>query len=190
MSGDARRGQTPKKRGRPWVKPFLESLRLTGNVSEACRAADLGCRDTAYKLYRGDPEFARLWDEAVDEAMDRLEEEARRRAVDGTRRPVFYKGVQVGAVREYSDLLLIFLLKGGRPEKYRERAAVEHTGRKGGPLQVRHEHTIDPSAFAAAFESFARAVLGEGVAAVREDGTTESLDSPPAAPEAGPLPPP
>ena len=33
----------------------------------------------------------------------------------------WYKGKAGGTVREYSDLLLIFLLKGMRPEKYRER---------------------------------------------------------------------
>jgi hypothetical protein len=30
---------------------------------------------------------------------------------------------------EYSDTLLIFLLKGARPEKYRERADVRHSGK-------------------------------------------------------------
>jgi hypothetical protein len=30
-------------------------------------------------------------------------------------------GRQVGSIREYSDMLLIFLLKGLRPAKYRER---------------------------------------------------------------------
>jgi hypothetical protein len=34
---------------------------------------------------------------------------------------------------EYSDTLLIFLLKGIRPEKYRER--FEHSGPEGGPIE-------------------------------------------------------
>jgi hypothetical protein len=40
---------------------------------------------------------------------------------------VFYQGQQFATVRKYSDTLLIFLLKGRKPERYRER--VEHSGR-------------------------------------------------------------
>ena len=58
--------------------------------------------------------------------MDDLELEARRRAVEGTERPVFYQGGEVGYVREYSDTLLIFLLKAHRPNKFRERVEHEH----------------------------------------------------------------
>ncbi len=36
----------------------------------------------------------------------------------------WYKGKPGGTVREYSDILLIFLLKALRPEKYRERVEV------------------------------------------------------------------
>jgi hypothetical protein len=38
------------------------------------------------------------------------------------------------AVREYSDTLLIFLLKGMRPQKYRDQARVEHTAPDGGGI--------------------------------------------------------
>ncbi|MBX6773030.1 MAG: hypothetical protein IRY83_14975 [Chloroflexi bacterium] len=64
--------------------------------------------------------------------MDALEAEAWRRAVDGVERPVYQNGQRVGAVREYSDTLLIFLLKGGRPQKYRER--YELSGPQSQPL--------------------------------------------------------
>ena len=37
---------------------------------------------------------------------------------------MFWQGQVVGAVRKYSDTLLIFLLKSRRPEIYRERAEV------------------------------------------------------------------
>ncbi len=61
------------------------------------------------------------WAEALREACDILEGEAWRRAVQGVERPIHYQGAQVDTIREYSDTLLIFLLKGARPEKYRER---------------------------------------------------------------------
>jgi hypothetical protein len=68
---------------------------------------------------------------------DQLEQEARRRAHDGVRKPVYQGGKRVGYIQEYSDTLLIFLLKGLRPEKYRER--FEHSGAGGGPLQLSWE---------------------------------------------------
>ena len=54
----------------------------------------------------------------------------------GVDEPVFYQGAQCGAVRKYSDTLLIFMLKARRPEKYRERANVELTGQGGGPVEL------------------------------------------------------
>ncbi len=39
----------------------------------------------------------------------------------------WYKGVAGGTVRRYSDNLLMFLLKGARPEQYRERYEVRGT---------------------------------------------------------------
>ena len=70
-----------------------------------------------------------------------LEEEARRRAYVGFDEPVFGSGghgigtVQVGVIRKYSDTLLIFLLKGIRPGKFRENHKHEHTGLNGGPIR-------------------------------------------------------
>jgi hypothetical protein len=54
-----------------------------------------------------------------EEAIGGLEDEAVRRAYEGWLKPVFYQGRQCGAVRRYSDKLLMFLLKGWRPERYR-----------------------------------------------------------------------
>ncbi|MDP2936788.1 MAG: hypothetical protein Q8O86_09895 [Dehalococcoidia bacterium] len=57
----------------------------------------------------------------------------------GTEKPVFQGGQQVGVVREYSDVLLIFLLKGARPEKYRDnlKADVNHSGQVSLPDVVK-----------------------------------------------------
>ncbi len=45
--------------------------------------------------------------------------------LEGVEEPVgWYKGVPGGTVRRYSDVLLMFLLKALRPEKYRERVEV------------------------------------------------------------------
>jgi hypothetical protein len=112
--------RTPKKRA-----SFLAALRSTGgNVSRSCEKAVLS-RVAAYDWRAADPQFAREWDEAVEFGTDELEEEARRRAFTGVDEPVFYQGEVCGEVRKYSDTLLIFLLKGRRPDRYRERVTID-----------------------------------------------------------------
>ena len=59
-----------------------------------------------------DPEYAEAFRDAHQEACDSLRSEARRRAVEGVVKPVYYQGVECGGIREYSDTLLIFLMKG------------------------------------------------------------------------------
>jgi hypothetical protein len=105
--------RTPKRR-----KAFLAALSKTANVTHACTFAPMS-RDAAYKWRAADPEFKKEWEDAIEKGTDLLVLEARRRAFRGTRKPVFYKGAIAGYIREYSDVLLMFLIKERRPE-YRE----------------------------------------------------------------------
>lgn len=98
-----------------------------GNVSRACEAVDIA-RMTAYEWRNEDPVFAAAWDRAKAIGIEALEDEATRRAFEGTDKPVFHLGVQCGTIREYSDTLTIFLLKGAKPETYRERTDVNMSG--------------------------------------------------------------
>ncbi|MGI9068560.1 MAG: hypothetical protein ACR2HX_19430 [Pyrinomonadaceae bacterium] len=106
-----------------WRKAFLASLAECGNVRAAAQAANVDPK-TCYNNRKDDPEFAAEWQAALDLAADVLEEEAWRRAHKGVGEPVFYKGEICGTVQKYSDLLLMFLLKGLRPEKFREKVYV------------------------------------------------------------------
>jgi hypothetical protein len=120
---------------------FIQKLISTGgNVSRACQAINIS-RGCAYDHKKNDTDFAALWEQAVEKGLDDLEQEARRRAFKGTKKPVYQKGTCVGYIQEYSDTLLIFLLKGGRPEKYRERFEVNSTVQ--GSLDVNIEFEID-----------------------------------------------
>lgn len=111
--------RTPEK-----GEKFLKTLRQTGgNVSRACKAEGIA-RRTAYDWRNDDADFAAAWDEAVEAGLDDLEQEAYRRAFRGTRKPVYQGGKLAGHVQEYSDTLAIFLLKGGRPNKYRDRQEI------------------------------------------------------------------
>jgi hypothetical protein len=101
---------------------FIKELAKTGNVSAAARAAGVS-RSHAYALRASESGLSSEWADALEAAVDTLEEEARRRAIDGIDSPHFHQGQVTGTVKKYSDSLLMFLLKAHRPERYRERAA-------------------------------------------------------------------
>ena len=81
-----------------------------------------------YDLRDDDASFRDEWDEAVEAGTEHIEQELKRRAVDGWEEPVWHQGVEVGAVKKHSDTLLIFMLKGRKPQKYRENSSIEHSG--------------------------------------------------------------
>lgn len=118
---------SPRVRARAKVA-FIRKLAETGNVTEACRGL-LFSRKTLYEWKESHDAFRKLWDEALDIATDALETEARRRAVDGWDEPVYHQGKKVGKIKRYSDRMLEILLKGHRPEKFRERVDLKHSGR-------------------------------------------------------------
>ena len=111
---------TQRKVGRSWRPLFLDTLRRTGNVRLAANNADVA-RQVAYRARDRSDKFRADWDEAIEEARELLEAEARRRAAIGVDEPVFYKGQVVGQIRKYSDNLLMFLLKAHWPEKFRDK---------------------------------------------------------------------
>lgn len=111
---------TPEKAAPVWEKGFLAALAETGVVRYACRAAGCDPKDV-YARRKVNPEFAAAWAQALEDAADSLEEAAVTRARDGVVEVVVGKNGELHENRKYSDTLLIFLLKGARPEKYRER---------------------------------------------------------------------
>ena len=111
---------------------FLEALAATGIVSTAVKIAGTS-RTRVYTLRKKNPSFAAAWEEAEEKAADALEAEAWRRAVDGVAEPLVSGGKLVSdstgqpiAIRRYSDVLLIALLKARRPERFKDRTAIEH----------------------------------------------------------------
>ena len=106
---------------------FLQTLAETGSVINAVRIAGTS-RTRVYELRKVDPAFAAAWAEAEDIAVDQLEDEARRRAVEGVPEPLVRAGKlvldnngQPITVRRYSDSLLTTLIKARRPPR-RERS--------------------------------------------------------------------
>jgi hypothetical protein len=113
----------------------IEAYREHGTVSNACRVSGIA-RSTWYRWINESVEFAEQVKDAEMDAAEALEEEARRRAAEGIDEPVYYQGRVVGYIKRYSDNLLMFLLKGAMPDKYKERTAQEVSGPGGGPIQT------------------------------------------------------
>ena len=127
-------------------KDFLDALAQTANVSKSCEMVNLK-RRRVYRWRDADEQFAKLWADAEELGVRAMEDECVRRGVDGTPKPVFHKGEVCGHIQEYSDVLLIFMLKSKRPHIYRDHTSIEMSGKGGKPIEHEHKHkhthTID-----------------------------------------------
>jgi hypothetical protein len=135
---------------------FLAAFVATASITRAAAAVPIE-RGMHYRWLSEDPEYLTAFGAAREQAAQTLEDEAVRRAHEGIDEPVVYQGdlcfplettiAEDGEVitrrsssplliRKYSDGLLQFLLKGFRPEKYRDRGSVEVSGPNGGPIPL------------------------------------------------------
>ena len=119
-----------------WQQRFLMRLAETGNVSAAARHAGRP-RSYVYDCRRRDAAFGAAWADALEEAADRLELEALRRAVDGVDEDKFFQGAVVGQITRYSDNLLMFLLRARRPALFNRQISGQMTGQMAGQMTGR-----------------------------------------------------
>jgi len=77
---------------------FIKALSKTGSVTNAAALAGTS-RTRVYELRNRDPGFAAAWEDAEEVAADRLEDEARRRAVEGVPEPLVSGGKLVAVRR-------------------------------------------------------------------------------------------
>jgi len=96
-------------------RKLLLRIALTGRVSVRGQKDDWCLH---YQWLKKDPAYAAAYQQAREIAGDRLEEEAFRRALS------------------ISDTMLIFLLKGYKPERYRER--IDTTGTVNVVLSLKY----------------------------------------------------
>lgn len=138
---------------------FLRAFALSGIILHGVQAS--GVSRGAVNHWRESEWFETLYQMALEEAADRIEGEAIRRAVHGYDEPVIYQGMPTTVadpvtgefkhltIRKYSDQLMALVLKGARPEKYRDNHKVEIEGSGvGGVLVV--PGVIDPVEWAKA----------------------------------------
>jgi hypothetical protein len=138
----------------PEKRSFLTAIANTCSIVRAAAIAETD-RDNPYIWLKEDPQYAAAFEIARNRGADAREAEAVRRAFEGVTKPVFHAGkraIDVGqnpdgsitrdaagkpvgipaAVREYSDVLLIFLLKGRNPAVFPESGVKVATFRVGG----------------------------------------------------------
>lgn len=126
---------------------FLEEFARNGNVLRSCQRLGIA-RGTVYGEWVKQPEFKAAFEQAAEDATDLLEEEARRRAIEGVPEAVHYQGVRCDTIQKYSDSLLMFLLRGKR-EAFREKRTVGvgvESGGTGGLRKVIVEIDESPGA--------------------------------------------
>lgn len=83
------------------IETFFSVLEQTGNITTACAGSGIA-RKTIYNYINTDPDFKTRVDDAKETAIEHLE------------------GIALERARGGSDVLLMFLLKSLRPERYRD----------------------------------------------------------------------
>jgi hypothetical protein len=114
---------------------YLQAVARYPGLTTAAQVAGISPK-TAWN-WRQDAEdtaFAAAFDVARSIGLTRAESELWRRGIDGYDAPVYHMGELVGVERKFDTTAAIFMLKGALPDVYRERH--EHSGPKGGPLEV------------------------------------------------------
>lgn len=117
----------------PWLNLFLAHLREHGLINTAATAAGV-TRRRVDRERETNAEFEYAMDDALEAAADVLELEARRRAVEGIDKGIYYMGDEVATEKVYSDGLLTTLLKAKRADEFAERKQI--SGPNGKPLTV------------------------------------------------------
>jgi hypothetical protein len=104
-----------------YQRAFLLAYCEIPSITSASEAA--GITRTCHYGWMAESEDYRLaFEIAKPIGISSLESEAVRRAHLGCDEPVFYKGVECGSVRKYSDTLMALLLKGHKPDTYKDRS--------------------------------------------------------------------
>lgn len=115
------------------ARKFLKAYAATANITKAAEAAQID-RALHYRWLEANENYARAFREAERLAGDFLESVAVQRATEGVVEAVYYQGRPVGAVKRYSDGVMMTLLRGFKPAKYSNKTEI--SGPDGGPIEL------------------------------------------------------
>jgi hypothetical protein len=145
---------------------FLAAFAKCGVIGLACKNAGIA-RRTVYTWIDEELEFTDLWESLKEDYVEKLEQEADRRAIEGVDHPVTYEGEITATYKDYSDTLLIFRLKSLKPEKYRDNFHVT-----GKVEQAFDRETLDAIMKSPKARELARSMAAEIVAHQKPDGSS------------------
>lgn len=118
MHSDEMKFLSIKQRG--FLKAYTEELTIAGAIRVT------GVDHTAHHYWmRSHGVYKRLFEDLREFVVEALEGEAFRRSYHGVTEAVFYQGEVCGSKTNYSDTLLMFLLRAANPDKYRERSTMD-----------------------------------------------------------------
>lgn len=106
------------------AEAFLQAIETGSEDKEACEYAGITLSGMRGRR-RSDPEFDEAYRIARENRKEAYRMAAKRRAIDGWKEPVFYRGDVVGYRMQYSDRMLELLLKAEDPDNFSERHTVE-----------------------------------------------------------------
>ncbi len=111
--------EVENRRQRAFLVGYVQSM----GIRSAARLSGVS-RQSHYEWMRGDPFYREHFHRAKVILADSAEEEVCRRAYAGHDTPIIYRGEIKGYYKSYSDTLAMFMLKGLRPEVYRDNAGM------------------------------------------------------------------
>lgn len=119
----------------PKQSAFLTAYVITaGHISRAARLAKIA-RSRHYD-WLSEPEYVTAFARAERQATDVLIDEMKRRAFEGVKKAIYFRGERCGYEQMYSDGMAMFLARGLDPDKWRDRQQIEHTGAGGEPIAI------------------------------------------------------
>lgn len=142
------------------VYVFLAAIRVCPNITRAAKAAKISA-SLHHRRYKTNELYAKVFDAAWAEGVQAMEDLATDRAMFGWQEPVVYQGqislepdptkplqlnpetgemepvMRPVTITKIDNGHLQFMLRGAKPEKYRERHTV--TGKDGGPIEGKIE---------------------------------------------------
>jgi hypothetical protein len=167
-------------------RKFLAAYSKCGIIGEAAKAAKMS--RTMHYAWLKDPDYREQFEHAHEAAADLLEAEVINRAMYGQEEAIIYQGELQYAldengnrtntpltIRKKSDVLLIFAMKGVRPEKYRDSYKADINVK----ADVSASHSLDLAKLTneqlESLDNLYRAALGSGDGGAAERITEESF---------------
>lgn len=145
-------------------RKFLSHFVDTGRIGESARRTGIS-QVSYYNWLKTKPAFKQVMINIQPLVADMIEDEVKRRALEGVEEDIYHQGIIVGQKVNYSDSLITTLIKAHMPEKYRERTSTELTGKDGAPLTMAFLDTIlDPPKGTPIAKALEDALIIEGTA--------------------------